>query len=100
MFDFKKNRVAKKSVTHATDVVYKEVSTRPSTPPSIDTPIQSDASQTIRLLINFAMGHLASGKTGDEVTLLIKNQGANADVASLIINRANDALAQKLSQGI
>ena len=100
MFGFKKNKVAKKSVVHATDVAYKEVSTQPSAPPSTDTPNQSDASQTIQLLMNFAMGHLASGKTGDEVTLLIKNQGANADVASLIINRANDALAQKLSQGI
>jgi hypothetical protein len=92
MFGFKKNKSAKKSVAQATDVTYKEISTQSSTPPA-EPANQSDLAQTIQLLMNFAIGQLASGKTEDEVKQLITNQGANADVALLITNKAEEALA-------
>jgi len=85
-------------MAQATDMTYKEISKKSSTPPT-EPANQSDSAQTIQLLVNFAIGHLASGKTEDEVKRLIMNQGANADVASLIIGKANDVLAQQSAYG-
>ena len=89
MFSFLKKKITRQSSAQATDVVYKELTPEPAAIQD-QAPGTQSAEHALQLLVRLAMTQLALGKTAEEVALLIKNQGASEDVASLIVAKAKE----------